>query len=429
LGSPDLHYTSSCDTIVGYTGTGGRRRAIFAKNSDRPLLESQPLVQVAAADHEPGEIIDCQYVSIPQVPHTLAVLGSRPWWLWGFEHGVNEAGVAIGNEAIYTRDPVPGTGLLGMDLVRLGLERGSTAAQAMSVITDLLDRHGQGGAAVFGVDRRYHSSFIVADHREAWIIETSGRHWVARRTTRGATIANFVAIEDDWDECSEGVEAHARAEGYWSAPAGSRLNFRSAYEDVEARAWTEDRYQVGCRLLANEREPDVAGMMRYLRDHFEAGLVNGPLPAGSPPRRSVCLHPGITPNSTAASMVVELAIDDLPPVAWVTMGTPCIGVFLPVTVGQRLPRELGIGGENPSHDSAWWLMRELQMVVDRDPTTRAPVAQATWATMAQDLASGDPRLSPDQLEMVQAEIRARGTELIRRLAESELASDRAVASA
>ena len=404
-------YASSCDTIVAFAGPAGRRRAIFAKNSDRPVEESQPLAHVAAAMHEPGATVTCQYLSIPQVPHTLAVLGSRPWWLWGFEHGVNEAGVAIGNEAIYTHDPVPVDGLLGMDLVRLGLERGATAAEAKVVITTLLERHGQGGTATFGTERRYHNSFIVADPGEAWVIETSGRHWVARRTTRGATIANLVTIEDDWDECSEGVEAHARAMGYWSAPPSARLNFRAAYEDVAARAWTEDRYGVGCRLLADTKEHSIAGMMRYLRDHFEAGLVNGPQPEGSPPRRTVCLHPGITSNATAASMVVELRADELPPLAWVSMATPCTSIFLPVTVGQRLPGAHEVGGQQSSRDSAWWAMRELQDIIDRDPSKLAPVAQAAWAAIEQDLVSHRRRLSPDELEALTAQVLKRRDEL------------------
>ena len=71
---------------------------------------------------------------------------------------LKNAGIVIGNEAIYTRDPVPDSGLLGMDLVRLGLERGSTAAQAKEVITSLLERYGQGGVAVHGTNRRYHNS-------------------------------------------------------------------------------------------------------------------------------------------------------------------------------------------------------------------------------------------------------------------------------
>ena len=56
--------------------------------------------------------------------------------------------------------------------------------EATSVIIDLFERHGQGGNAVYanGFVARYHNSFIVADAREAYVLETSAPHWICRRT-------------------------------------------------------------------------------------------------------------------------------------------------------------------------------------------------------------------------------------------------------
>jgi secernin len=408
-------YVQSCDTVVVYAGPQDRRRALFAKNSDRPGMESQALAQVPAQVHRPGSSVTCQYITVPQAPRTLAVLGSRPWWLWGFEQGVNEAGVAIGNEAIYTHDPVPDTGLLGMDLVRLGLERGATAAEAKDVIGAHVERFGQGGVAISSLDRRYHNSFIVADPTEAWVVETSGRHWVARRTTRGAVISNLVTIEDDWDECSEGIEDYARERGYWNAPAGTRFNFNAAFEDHESRAWSEQRYEVGRRLLAE-------------RDHLSGGSINGRPEAGE---RTVCMHPSLVrrhTGSTAASMVVELTADDLPPVAWTSMAAPCTGVFIPVTVGRSLPSELEAADEHPDPDSVWWAMRELQYVVDRDPLLLTPIARSVWEPLERRLLAADPRMTSAALARLITEIMERRDELILRMNVAQLESDHAVPS-
>ena len=88
-------------------------------------------------------------MSIPQVSETLSVILSKPAWMWGAEMGANEVGVVIGNEAVWSRlsdddfDLRPR--LLGMDLLRLGLERGNTAEEALETIIKLLEEFGQGG--------------------------------------------------------------------------------------------------------------------------------------------------------------------------------------------------------------------------------------------------------------------------------------------
>ena len=132
------------------------------------------------------------------------MLLSRPFWIWGAEMGSNEFGVTIGNEAVFTREPYAKTGLTGMDLVRLALERAATADEAVRTIVSLIETFGQGGGC--GHEHRsftYHNSFIVADPRGAWswkrpvAIMPSKRCAGARSISNGLTIPGFAERHSD----------------------------------------------------------------------------------------------------------------------------------------------------------------------------------------------------------------------------------------
>jgi hypothetical protein len=122
---------------------------------------------------------------------------------------MNEHRVAIGNEKVWTVDDphsVP-PALLGMDLVRLGLERARGADEAFDVITTLLAEHGQGGSGEPGGHEPYWSSFLIADPRGAWVLETSARTWAARPLEHGGSISNRISLGTDWTRASRNVGA------------------------------------------------------------------------------------------------------------------------------------------------------------------------------------------------------------------------------
>lgn len=65
---------------------------------------------------------------------------------------------------------------------RIGLERADTAEKAVDVIAEMLEKYGQGGSCMEDESGfTYHNSFLISDRKEAWLLETSGKHWAAER--------------------------------------------------------------------------------------------------------------------------------------------------------------------------------------------------------------------------------------------------------
>jgi dipeptidase len=378
---------------------------LFAKNSDRPALESQPLVQVPPRRHRPGSRVRCQYVSVPQVRETHGFIGAQPYWLWGLEHGVNDCRVAIGNETVFSHEPPGEEALLGMDLVRLGLERSHTGREALGVITDLLETYGQGGPGHLGSTFSYDNSFLIADPGEAWILETSGRQWAARQVEGVGSISNHLTIEDDWSLASGDLEKYAVDRGWWSATADSgRLRFASAYSDTGGRP---SHYSAGRFARARALLEEAAGhltpqdMMRFLRDHGESGII---LPEQRDPQTAdfftLCMHADPLP-ATTASMVARLRPQwDGRPDLWASLAAPCTGVFLPLYLEGEVPAAYARGGASPDRASPWWRFKSLQDAVLARPRSELVRLQEFWGEWEQELASRSELLA-EEVRMLQ----------------------------
>jgi secernin len=328
-----------CDTLC-VLGDGV---TLFAKNSDRPL--SEPQVAAAFAPRRAGGRLRTQYIEIPDAGAFSTVL-SRPTWLWGAEHGVNEHRVAIGNEMVFTTDDPrrAAPALIGMDLVRLGLERGRTASGALDAMTTLLDHHGQGGEGdLHGM--RYWSSFLIADPTSAWVLETSGSTWAARPVEAGAAISNRLTLRRDWTRASADVAPGTDIDA-WRHPG-----LPTGFADTRLTATTTFVRSASVSAAA-DRVCDPRAVVGALRDHgagpwgvpgSPASVAASPAPEEAFPDGrgwTVCLHaPDIV---TTASMVALLPADPRRPArAWLALGSPCVSVYVPVLLPGAAPGPRG----------------------------------------------------------------------------------------
>jgi hypothetical protein len=380
-----------CDTLCG-PGVGGM---VFAKNSDRPVGEVQLAVPFGRRPTA-GCILRTQYLSIGDTGAHAALL-SCPTWLWGAEHGVNEFGVAIGNERVATVHDVAQARprLIGMDMVRLGLERARSAEEALDILVDLLATHGQGGIADAAHQEAYDSSFLIADPRQAFVLDTSGTDFAAAPFPRGTAISNRLSVGSGWTRGSPDLEP--------GADFGRFRDPDAPTDSAELRLAASRTFLDGQRATAGGLSP--AATAAHLRDHGNGpwGAPGTAGPAQPPPRPggpgpesgtgsgsgtepgsgsgsgsgvSVCMHlPGrsVTAASLIAVLPTELAAG-APLRAYVALGSPCVSVYVPAFVRTAagpppfVPKEL-------SSESMWRAVDALRQRVEADPTAIGPIRQ------------------------------------------------------
>jgi dipeptidase len=322
-----------CDVVVKVE----RSRVLFAKNSNREPNEAQRLEWHPARRHPSGATVRCTWMTIPQARETLAVLISRPFWMWGAEMGANEAGVTIGNVAVFTDEPYASRGLTGMDLLRLALERADSAEGAVSVLVDLLERYGQGGGCGYQhAGFTYHNGFLVADERGAFVVETAGRDVAIEAVTGTHAMSNALTLPDFRRRHPEHLKT-----------AVSRADSRRELVGAAARRAGGPR-----DLMAALRShgPD--------RESPPYALLNGAM--GCP-----CNHAGgvVANAQTTGSWVSELGPDGVR--HWATgTAAPCLSLFKPVSVEH--PVDVGWPTARADNRSLWWRHERFHRQAVRD---------------------------------------------------------------
>ena len=327
-----------------------------AKNSNRDPGECQPVIVIPPVKRSIETRLNCTYITISQVGSRHGIVLSKPWWSWGGEMGVNDQRVVIASEAVATRNHELEPGLLGMDLVRLGLERGSTAVDAMEVIVALLLEHGQGGTSRYGTAPfSYDNNFVIGDASECWILETAGRHWVAKLIDAPTILSPTLSIAADYDRSSYALNQYAQVKGW--ARKDEDVHFAGTFgRGYIGGVWeNQQRMETLTEGLAGlQTELPHLALMRLLRQRRrmhprKASKKDVALHAGGPRRRL----------QTTGSMVARVSPRRMD-TFFTGTSSPDLSIFKPVNIDSPLETEL------PSADfaqyyeeSLWWRQERL----------------------------------------------------------------------
>ncbi|MGK0290675.1 MAG: hypothetical protein ACI86H_002134 [bacterium] len=331
----------------------------FAKNTVRNPSEAQLVYRIPAVQGDREKKLKTTYIDIEQVENRYGVILHKPFWSWGGDMGVNDQGVVIGCECVYTKAEQDILGLISLDLVRLGLERGKTAKDALGIITKFLEEHGQGGSSsYFDSSEKYNSSFLIVDKNETWILETVKNHWVARKSEDVATITNYYIIGRSFDEKSYNLDEYAMKEGLYTGM--EELNFSNAFESflLTYQGATNYRTTLKNDLMRIHQEFDnsIGSMFQFLRKHELPSIFDFQWKERKNIERSFLKH--FKNLQVAGSMVIALS-DDGSFNFFTGTAEPTWSIFKPVNFDPCIHFGALCEDEYQQHNSLWRRHEEI----------------------------------------------------------------------
>lgn len=358
-----------CDTLYVAANRTRSRYAIFGKNSDRQRNEAQGVSVVPRSNHASGTMLKCTYLELPQVCQTHAALLCRPFWGWGAEMGANEHGLVIGNEGLHSRGrPPEEAALTGMDLVRLALERTATARDAVRLITELLETYGQGGNCGHLTEAYYHNGFLIADPKEAFVLETVDREWMAEPAQAVRTMSNIYSVGSGALQVSRGMRELL---GAFGCDAGGRPDYARliTHPNREHIGQAGARRLRSAQLLEEGGQPlTVAEVRAVLRDHGSPSHSGRSWHPADSPHISLCMHAGAGERAgqTVGSMISD--IRDEGSIHWVTAtSAPCLSIFKPVLLHLGVPEHGPVPSDRFDPNTLWWRHEVLhRTALERD---------------------------------------------------------------
>lgn len=378
-----LKQRKKCTTVVFGKHATADGSVLMAHNEDGSENEENPcrhLVYHPRVTYPTRAELKLKAKTIAQVPVTYAYYSNDIYELDQGQvvDGINEHGVAVSTNTIYTREPLlEKGGISWTENIRLVLERCKTAKEGVDLIAELQDKYG-GTFGIWGG-----MAYIIADPNWAWAIECTPRHWAAKRCPDDGAFfyANEMLLKNDYEMASADLISYAVEKG-WYDPSGGSFSFKGVYGEKLAQEWNVERMkQMNFLLSPKIGTVRVQDLMTLLRDHGYEGSPPHAFHAGGPYHTGG--HYTICNSCTYGSEVWHLRSYmpvDIGCVMWCCMSSPCENVFQPIWAGARgdTPPEYNVGGDTLDLRSAWWATQSIRRMVDRDYENRIKLIRDTW---------------------------------------------------
>ncbi len=251
----DLVTALGSATVTGHTLVGVNHFSLGTAQDGLCVL--------SAKVHAPDENVVHPRVNIPEIRQTARVLGWQSPAAWGLSFGCNEHQLTVGVSRWKSRFAPSKDGLDGPDLVRLALERATSARQGVDVLCELIERHGQASSDGDHI-------YLLAGPREAYVVEAAGSHWAILECQQTRAVCDAALIRQDWQRLSRGLGEVVVGNGWWPND-GSKINFNAGVAETgsENAAGLKRWSRATMALAQQEGAIDHYCLRRMLMDHFE----------------------------------------------------------------------------------------------------------------------------------------------------------------
>jgi dipeptidase len=210
----------------------------------------------------------------------------------------------------------------------------------------------------------------MADSKAAWVLETAGSLWAAKKIREYYSISNCLTIGEDFDISHPELAGFARKKGWLKK--NDDFNFSKSYSDwfFTTFSASKTRKRSSENMIKSRLgEINFRHAFRILRDHGSEDYRPDSHFLGD----RLCAHAAnsLSRNATQTTGSIVAGMKDGQTVLWATgTSSPCTSIFKPVWFGPDVLPALKYPSDKYDPGSLWWHHELLHRGILLDYPTR-----------------------------------------------------------